>query len=127
MVKIGKRSNRGWWWDHFVEHPGYARREGEDIANSPQGVSVDPIDIWTGLSHPGSALPVGAASASGSFSRIAINDLLDYSCAEEWLGSFYKVAIRGLDAELELCELLDLDAEGIDDPDFPQVDDVLDE
>ncbi|KAG1893565.1 uncharacterized protein F5891DRAFT_962744 [Suillus fuscotomentosus] len=73
------------------------------------------------------SVPIGAAGASGSFSRIAISDLLDYSRAEEWLGSFYKVAIRGLDAELELYELLDLDAEGIDDPDFPQVDDVLDE
>lgn len=73
------------------------------------------------------SVPIGAAGAGGSFSRIAISDLLDYSRAEEWLGSFYKVAIRGLDAELELYELLDLDAEGIDDPDFPQVDDVLDE
>ncbi|KAH0828566.1 hypothetical protein J3R83DRAFT_2836 [Lanmaoa asiatica] len=25
----GKRcsNNRGWWWDHFVEHPGYATKE----------------------------------------------------------------------------------------------------
>ncbi|KAF8549193.1 hypothetical protein OG21DRAFT_1488736 [Imleria badia] len=22
-----KRSNRGWWWDHFTEHPGYANKE----------------------------------------------------------------------------------------------------
>jgi len=29
--------------------------------------------------------------------------------------TFYQTAIRGLDAELELYELLDLDAEGIDD------------
>jgi len=35
------------------------------------------------------------------------------------------MAIRGLDAELELYELLDLDAEGIEDLEFPQVDDVL--
>ncbi|KAG1727642.1 ribonuclease H-like domain-containing protein [Suillus paluster] len=37
------------------------------------------------------SVPVGAVG--GSFSHIAINDLLDYSRAEEWLGSFYKVAI----------------------------------
>jgi hypothetical protein len=22
-----KRSNRGWWWDHSTEHPGYANKE----------------------------------------------------------------------------------------------------
>lgn len=26
-MKIGKRSNQGWWWDHFVEHPGYAVKD----------------------------------------------------------------------------------------------------
>jgi hypothetical protein len=59
--------------------------------------------------------------------HITISDLLDYSRAEEWLGSFYQIAVRGLDADLELYELLDLDTEGVDDQDFPQVDDVLDE
>ncbi|KAG2354667.1 hypothetical protein BDR07DRAFT_1494271 [Suillus spraguei] len=52
-------------------------------------------------------------------------ELLNYSHAEEWLGSFYKTAIRGLDAELKLYKLLDLDAEGIEDSEFPQVDGVL--
>jgi hypothetical protein len=64
---------------------------------------------------------------TNSPTHITISDLLDYSRAEEWLGSFYQIAVRGLDAELELYELLDLDAEGVDDQDFPQVDDVLDE
>jgi hypothetical protein len=36
-----------------------------------------------------------------------------------------ETAIRGLDAELELYELLNLDAEGIEDLEFPQVDDIL--
>jgi len=27
MAKTGKRSTRGWWWDHFVEHPGYATKD----------------------------------------------------------------------------------------------------
>ncbi|KAG2116713.1 uncharacterized protein F5147DRAFT_769074 [Suillus discolor] len=154
-----------------------------------EGTAVDPIDIWAGLSHPGSPLrplhsiaqcllsicPNSASCeqtltliaelkmyiheeharnnvvkkqlkrrysvdeeevfsatemmhsvpTTDSFTPIAISELLDYSRAEEWLGSFYKTAIRGLDAELELYELLDLDAEGIEDPEFPQVDDVL--
>ena len=41
---------------------------------------------------------------------------LDYSNAESWLGSFYTIAICCLDDDLELHQLLDLDAEGIDDP-----------
>lgn len=66
-----------------------------------------------------------SAPTTDPFTHIPISDLLDYSCTEEWLGSFYKTAIQGLDAELELYELLDLDAEEIEDPEFPQVDDVL--
>jgi hypothetical protein len=27
MAKISKGSNRGWWWDHFVEHTGYTAKE----------------------------------------------------------------------------------------------------
>ncbi|KAG2355768.1 hypothetical protein BDR07DRAFT_1492780 [Suillus spraguei] len=41
------------------------------------------------ISTVDSPVPISA----DSFSRITINDLLDYSCIEEWLGSFYKVAI----------------------------------
>ncbi|KAG2096972.1 uncharacterized protein F5147DRAFT_778116 [Suillus discolor] len=226
MVKIGKRSNRGWWWDHFVEHPGYAvkdpasmvsgkakvvcarlyeqcvareqamdelpnvfsrfaritpllstetltllaelkmyvheehvrndvvkkrlqrrycdteatdkaeptqvvhavgddlsgessEREPRSLAFERRGISDVAADLIRAVQEEEEeisatesmhSVPIGAASAGGSFSRIAINELLDYS-----------------HAELELYELLDLDAEGIDDPDFPQVDDVLDE
>ena len=62
-----------------------------------------------------------------AFQLIPIKDLFDFSRAEDWLGSFFHTAIRGLDAEIELYELLDLDAEGIDDPEFPQADEILDE
>ncbi|KAG2158740.1 uncharacterized protein EDB93DRAFT_1245973 [Suillus bovinus] len=66
-----------------------------------------------------------SAPTTDPFTCIPISDLLDYSHAKEWLGSFYKTAIRGLDAELKLYKLLDSDAEGIEDLEFPQVDDVL--
>lgn len=68
-----------------------------------------------------------AAANPSDFQRIPIKDLFNFSCAQEWLGSFYQTAIRGLDAEIELYELLDLDAEGIDDPEFPQADEILDD
>ena len=55
---------------------------------------------------------------------IPIKVLLDYSNAESWLGSFYTITIRCLDDDLELYQLLDLDAEGIDNPDS-HVEDVL--
>ncbi|KIK97537.1 hypothetical protein PAXRUDRAFT_72544, partial [Paxillus rubicundulus Ve08.2h10] len=29
-----KRSNRGWWWDHFTEHPGYANKENASMVSS---------------------------------------------------------------------------------------------
>jgi len=61
------------------------------------------------------------------FQRIPIKDLFDFSRAEDWLGSFFHAPIRGLDAEIELYELLDLDTDGIDDPEFPQADEILDE
>jgi len=61
------------------------------------------------------------------FQQIPIKYLLDFSRAEGWLRSFFHTAIWGLDAEIELYELLDLDAEGIDDPEFPQADEILDE
>jgi len=41
------------------------------------------------------------------FQRIPIKDLFDFSGAEDWLGSFFHAPIRGLDAEIELYELLD--------------------
>ncbi|KAG1724135.1 hypothetical protein EDB19DRAFT_1915704 [Suillus lakei] len=66
-----------------------------------------------------------SAPATDSFTCIAISELLDYSHTEEWLGSFYKTAIQGLDAKLKLYKLLNIDAEGIEDLEFPQVDDVL--
>jgi hypothetical protein len=68
-----------------------------------------------------------AATDPSDFQRIPIKDLFDFSRAEDWLGSFFHTAVRGLDAEIELYELLDLDAEGIDDPEFPQADEILDE
>ncbi|KAG1811283.1 uncharacterized protein BJ212DRAFT_1483937 [Suillus subaureus] len=68
-----------------------------------------------------------AATNPSDFQRIPIKDLFDFSRAQDWLGSFYQTAIRGLDAEVELYELLDLDANGIDDPEFPQADEILDE
>ncbi|KIK72846.1 hypothetical protein PAXRUDRAFT_21515 [Paxillus rubicundulus Ve08.2h10] len=52
------------------------------------------------------------------YTPIAIKDLLDYSHAEEWLASFHQTAIRCLNDDLELYQLLDLDAEGIDDPKY---------
>ncbi|KAF8548409.1 hypothetical protein OG21DRAFT_1489428 [Imleria badia] len=61
---------------------------------------------------------------ASQYSCISIKDLLDYSNAESWLGSFYTIAIRCLDDDLELYQLLDLDAEGIDDPDS-HAEDVL--
>jgi len=67
------------------------------------------------------------AANPSAFQRISIKDLFDFSRAEDWLGSFFHTAIRGLDAEIELYELLDLDAEGTDDPVFPQADEILDE
>lgn len=77
-------------------------------------------------SHSASEMMHAAANPSG-FQRILIKDLFDFSKAEDWLGSFFHSAIRGLDAEIELYELLDLDAEGIDDPEFPHADEILDE
>ncbi|KAJ8591591.1 hypothetical protein M405DRAFT_860399 [Rhizopogon salebrosus TDB-379] len=68
-----------------------------------------------------------AATDPSDFQRIPIKDLFNFSRAEDWLGSFFHTAIRGLDAEIELYELLDLDAEGIHDPEFPQADEILDE
>jgi hypothetical protein len=68
-----------------------------------------------------------AAADPSDFQRIPIKDLFDFSRAEDWLGFFFHTDIRGLDAEIELYELLDLDAEGIDDPEFPQADEILDE
>ena len=125
MAKTGKRSNRGWWWDHFVEHPGYATKDASSTTSGKAKV------IWAFNNEEAADEITSAAetlqSSSNRFIRIAISDLLDYSRAEEWLGSFYQTAIRGLDAELELYKLLDLDAEGIDDSECPRADDVLDE
>jgi hypothetical protein len=33
MMKTGKKSNRGWWWDHFVVHPGYAAKESASVVS----------------------------------------------------------------------------------------------
>lgn len=55
---------------------------------------------------------------------VPIRDLLDYSNAESWLGSFYSTAILCLDDDLELYQLFDLDAEGVNDPDL-HVGDIL--
>ncbi|KAG1865765.1 hypothetical protein DFJ58DRAFT_150785 [Suillus subalutaceus] len=110
-----------------------SEREPRSLAFERRGISDVAADLIRAvqeeeeISATETMHSVPVSAAGGSFSHIAIKDLLDYSHAEEWLGSFYKVAIRGLDAELELYELLDLDAEGVDDPDFPQADDVLDE
>ncbi|KAG2041213.1 hypothetical protein BDR03DRAFT_1024683 [Suillus americanus] len=68
-----------------------------------------------------------AVTNPSDFQQIPIKDLFDFSHAQDWLGSFYQTAIRGLDAEIELYELLDLDAVGIDDPEFPHADEILDE
>jgi len=64
---------------------------------------------------------------SVQYNRIPLRTLLDYSepYAESWLGSFYKTAIRCLDDDLELYQLLDLDAEGIVDLDYSNVEDML--
>ncbi|KIK81256.1 hypothetical protein PAXRUDRAFT_71039, partial [Paxillus rubicundulus Ve08.2h10] len=58
------------------------------------------------------------SSTAQQYSPITIKELLDYSHAEAWLGSFYQTAIRCLDDDLELYQLLNLDADGIDDPDY---------
>jgi hypothetical protein len=49
------------------------------------------------------------ATDPSDFQQIPIKDLFDFSGAKDWLGSFFHTAIRGLDAEIELYELLDLD------------------
>ncbi|KIK93774.1 hypothetical protein PAXRUDRAFT_144328 [Paxillus rubicundulus Ve08.2h10] len=59
------------------------------------------------------------------YSPITIKEILDYSHAEAWLGSFYETAIQCLYDDLELYQLLDLDADGIDDPDFSQAEEIL--
>ena len=64
------------------------------------------------------------AANPSAFQRISIKDLFDFSRAEDWLGSFFHTVIRGLYVEIELYELLDLDAEGIDDAEFPQTDEI---
>lgn len=33
MMKTGEKSNRGWWWDHFVVHPGYAMKESASVVS----------------------------------------------------------------------------------------------
>lgn len=35
MTRASKRSNRGWWWDHwhFIEHPGYAAKESASLVS----------------------------------------------------------------------------------------------
>ncbi|OAX30851.1 hypothetical protein K503DRAFT_778000 [Rhizopogon vinicolor AM-OR11-026] len=68
-----------------------------------------------------------AATDASDFQQIPIKDLFDFSRAKDWLGSFFHKAIRGLDSETKLYDLLDLNAEGIDDPEFPQADKILDE
>ena len=67
------------------------------------------------------------STAPPQYSQVPIRTLLDYSesHAESWLGSFYKTADRCLDDDLELYQLLDLDAEGINDPDHSHVEDIL--
>ncbi|KAG2074030.1 hypothetical protein BDR04DRAFT_1115882 [Suillus decipiens] len=67
-----------------------------------------------------------AATNPLDFQQIPIKDLFDFSCTQDWLESFYQIAIPGLDVEVELYELLDLDANGIDNPEFPQADEILD-
>jgi len=42
---------------------------------------------------------------------IPVKDLFDFT-QSYWVDSYSKLAMRGLQDELELCELLDLDAEG---------------
>lgn len=68
-----------------------------------------------------------SSPASPQYNPIPIKTLLDYSesKAESWLGPFYKTAVRCLDDDLELYQLLDLDAEGINDPDHSQVEEML--
>jgi hypothetical protein len=33
MTKTGKKSHRGWWWDHFIVHPGYAAKESTSLVS----------------------------------------------------------------------------------------------
>ncbi|KAG2145420.1 uncharacterized protein EDB93DRAFT_1287455 [Suillus bovinus] len=107
---------------------GSGEQEQRSIAFERQGISQLAHNLIQAVDEEEAVVAeemMHSAPTTDPFTRIPISDLLDYSRAEEWLGSFYKTAIRGLDAELELYELLDLDAEGIEDPEFPQVDDVL--
>jgi len=57
--------------------------------------------------------------------------LISLHRAEDWLGSFFHTAISHsyprFRFEIELYELLNLHAEGIDDPEFLQADEILDE
>ena len=67
------------------------------------------------------------STAPPQYSQVPIRMLLDYSesRAESWLGLFYKTAVWCLDDDLELYQLLNLDAEGINDPDHSHVEDIL--
>ncbi|KIK96189.1 hypothetical protein PAXRUDRAFT_139024, partial [Paxillus rubicundulus Ve08.2h10] len=65
------------------------------------------------------------SSTVQQYSPLTIKELLDYSCAEAWLGSFYQTAIQCLDDDPELYQLLDLDVDGIDDPDYSQAEEIL--
>lgn len=107
---------------------GSGSQEQHSIAFERQGISQLAQNLIQAVDEEEAVIAeemMHSAPTTDPFTRIPISDLLDYSRTKEWLGSFYKTAIRGLDAELKLYELLDLDAEGIEDPEFPQVDDVL--
>ena len=67
------------------------------------------------------------STAPPQYSQVPIRMLLDYSesCAKSWLGLFYKTAIQCLDDDLELYQLLNLDAEDINDTDHSHVEDIL--
>lgn len=98
---------------------GSGDREQRSVAFERQGISQLAQNLIQAVDEEEAVVAeemMHSALTTDPFTRIPISDLLDYSRAEEWLGSFYKTALRGLDAELELYELLDLDAEGIEDP-----------
>jgi hypothetical protein len=63
------------------------------------------------------------ALAADSFARITISELLDYSRVEEWPDLSITAEYLGFKWRAWLDGLLDLDAEGIKDPELTEVDD----
>lgn len=67
--------------------------------------------------------PFEPAASSAGWERCTISALFDFS-RTHWKTLYSKTALRSFDEELKVYELLDLDAQGEDDDDAVDVDDV---